>query len=61
MKSEVYKTDVKLCHENQSYKWVKLEKLDNYDFVPGLTKDLKTLGTVLGLNIKEENIIKIRI
>jgi len=41
---EVYKTDVKLCHENQSYKWVKLEKLDNYDFVPGLTKDLKTLG-----------------
>ena len=25
------------------------------------TKDLKTLGTVLGLNIKEENIIKIRI
>lgn len=35
---------IKLCHENQDFKWIKKEELENYKFVPGLTKDLKSLG-----------------
>jgi 8-oxo-dGTP diphosphatase len=38
------KTDVKLCHENVDFKWVKTEELDSYEFVPALEKDLKSLG-----------------
>jgi len=41
---EADKTDVKLCHENVEFKWVSLDELDDYEFVPGLTKDLKSLG-----------------
>jgi ADP-ribose pyrophosphatase YjhB (NUDIX family) len=41
---EADKIDVKLCHENVEYKWVSLDELDDYEFVPGLTKDLKSLG-----------------
>ncbi|MBU0628153.1 MAG: NUDIX hydrolase [Nanoarchaeota archaeon] len=41
---EVQSPDVKLCHENTDFKWVSLEEMDNYPFVPGLSKDLKTLG-----------------
>lgn len=36
--------DVKLCHENVEFEWVSKDELKNYDFVPGLTKDLKSLG-----------------
>ena len=41
---EADKTDVKLCHENVEFKWVTKEELENYPFVPGLSKDLKSLG-----------------
>ncbi|MHA1988725.1 MAG: NUDIX hydrolase [Promethearchaeota archaeon] len=41
---ETNSKDVKLCHENQDFKWIKIEELENYPFVPGLTKDLKSLG-----------------
>jgi len=37
-------TEVRLCHENVDFKWVSLDELDNYSFVPGLTKNLKSLG-----------------
>jgi len=36
--------DVKLCHENQDFKWVSEEELKDYEFVPGLEKDLNSLG-----------------
>lgn len=36
--------DVRLCHENQEFRWVKQEDFKNYDFVPGLEKDLISLG-----------------
>ena len=36
--------EVKLCHENQDFKWVKEEEFIHYKFVPGITKDLKSLG-----------------
>jgi len=41
---ETDKTDVKLCHENVDSNWVTKEEFQNYPFVPGLTKDLKSLG-----------------
>jgi len=41
---ETNDTDVKLCHENVDFKWVTREELEKYDFVPGLSKDLKSLG-----------------
>jgi len=41
---EVNSTEVKLCNENSDYKWARLEELKDYDFVPGLKKDLKSLG-----------------
>ena len=43
---EVDKNEVKLCHENVEFKWVSLDELENYLFVPGLTKDLKSLGLI---------------
>lgn len=43
---EVDKTDIKLCHENVDFKWVTKEELSNYPFVPGLSKDLKSLGLI---------------
>jgi len=43
---EVNKTDVILCHENVEFRWVIKEELKNYNFVPGLTQDLKTLGLI---------------
>ncbi len=39
-------TNVKLCHENIDFKWVTKEELEDYPFVPGLTKDLKSLGLI---------------
>jgi ADP-ribose pyrophosphatase YjhB (NUDIX family) len=41
---ETDKDDVKLCHENVDFKWVKLGEFDDYDFVPGLIKKLDGLG-----------------
>lgn len=41
---EADKAEIKLCHENIDFKWVSPEELKNYEFVPGLSKDLKTLG-----------------
>ena len=41
---EVNDNQIKLCDENQDYKWVKIEELKDYEFVPGLTKNLKSLG-----------------
>ncbi len=35
--------DVKLCHENTEFKWVTKEELKNYDFVPGLEKEINLL------------------
>lgn len=43
---ETNKVDVKLCNENTDFKWVSLDELNNYSFVPGLTKDLKSLGLI---------------
>lgn len=40
------KTNVKLCNENVDFKWVYLEELNKYSFVPGLAKDLKSLGLI---------------
>lgn len=37
---------VKLCHENINFRWVRLNELKKYKFVPGLTKDLRTLGLI---------------
>ena len=36
--------DVKLCHENQEFRWVLEKELKDYEFVPGLEKDLNSLG-----------------
>lgn len=43
---ESVRTSVKLCHENVDFKWVTREELEDYPFVPGLTKDLKSLGLI---------------
>ncbi len=32
--------EVHLDHENVDYKWISLDEMDSYDFVPGLRKDL---------------------
>ncbi|MBW2988723.1 NUDIX hydrolase [Candidatus Woesearchaeota archaeon] len=37
-------SDVKLCSENTTFRWASLEELKNYNFVPGLAKDLESLG-----------------
>lgn len=39
-------TNVKLCHENVEFRWVTKEEMKDYPFVPGLTKDLKSLGLI---------------
>ena len=41
---KVEKEEVKLCHENSEFRWVSADEFKNYDFVPGLPKDLKSLG-----------------
>lgn len=38
------KTDVRLCHENTDFKWVKEKEFQKYSFVPGVSKDLNSLG-----------------
>jgi 8-oxo-dGTP pyrophosphatase MutT (NUDIX family) len=43
---EVPSKKVTLCHENQDFKWVKIKEFDKYPFVPGLTKDLKSLDLI---------------
>jgi ADP-ribose pyrophosphatase YjhB (NUDIX family) len=40
----VKSTKVKLCHENVDFKWVTPNDFKDYSFVPGLTKDLDSLG-----------------
>ena len=35
---------VKICHENQEFRWIDYKDLSKYDTVPGLKKDLKVLG-----------------
>lgn len=35
---------VKLCHENQQFRWILPEDMQSYDCVPGIKKDLKVLG-----------------
>jgi 8-oxo-dGTP pyrophosphatase MutT (NUDIX family) len=41
---EADNADVKLCHENADFKWVSVDKLKDYDFVPGLSYSLDCLG-----------------
>ena len=41
---KVEKEEVKLCHENSEFRWVSADEFKNYDFVPGLPKDLKSPG-----------------
>ncbi len=41
---EADKEEVKLCHENVEFKWVSLDEFKDYEFVPSLAKDLKSLG-----------------
>lgn len=41
---EVDSRDIKLCHENIDFRWIKPEEFKNYEGVPGLEKDLKSLG-----------------
>ena len=43
---EAKNTNVKVCKENQGYRWVKSSEFKKYPFVPGLTKNLKTLGLI---------------
>ena len=38
--------DVKLCHENQEYKWILPEDMDKYETVPAAKKDLKVLSLI---------------
>ncbi len=40
----VKRTDVKLCHENTDFRWIKKNEFKRYDFVPGITGDFKRLG-----------------
>ena len=35
--------DVKLCHENVEFRWASKEEIKNYDFVPGLEKEIDLL------------------
>ena len=35
---------VKICHENQEFRWIAYKDIKKYDCVPGLQKDLKVLG-----------------
>ena len=37
---------IKLCNENQEFRWIACKDLSKYDTVPGLKKDLKVLGLV---------------
>jgi ADP-ribose pyrophosphatase YjhB (NUDIX family) len=37
-------TEIKLDHENTEYKWIKKEEVGNFDFVPGVVKDLHAVG-----------------
>lgn len=37
---------VRLCRENQNFKWVAPEDIGKYDCVPGLKKDLKVLSLI---------------
>ena len=41
---EAGKDDVKLCHENVEFRWAIFDDIKDYEFVPGLAKDLKSLG-----------------
>lgn len=43
---EVNSRDVKLCHENIEFKWIKIKEFKNYDGVPGLEKDLKRFNLI---------------
>jgi len=43
---EVQSTTVVLCHENSDFKWITAEDISAFETVPGLEKDLKTLGLV---------------
>ncbi|MBR9705581.1 NUDIX hydrolase [Candidatus Pacearchaeota archaeon] len=43
---EVDSREVKLCHENMDFKWIKPEEFKNYDSVPGLEKDLKSFDLI---------------
>ncbi len=35
--------DVKLDKENVEHKWIVLDEMDDYDFVPGIKEDIKNL------------------
>lgn len=41
---ETESSSVKLCHENVDFRWVKQDEINDYDFVPGLDKNLQILG-----------------
>jgi ADP-ribose pyrophosphatase YjhB (NUDIX family) len=41
---EVDSDKVKLDHENVDYAWITKDKLDDYDFVPAVIDDLKSVG-----------------
>ena len=41
---ETDSSKVKLCNENSEYRLVTLNEVKDYDFVPALAKDLKSLG-----------------
>lgn len=43
---EVDSRDVKLCHKNMDFKWIKPEEFKNYEGVPGLEKDLKRFNLI---------------
>ncbi|MBW2974796.1 NUDIX hydrolase [Candidatus Woesearchaeota archaeon] len=43
---EAESDDVKLCNENVDFRWVSLEELNDYPFVPALRKDLESLGLI---------------
>jgi len=43
---KVASKDVKLCHENQDFRWVRKEELKEFKFVPGLLESLKNINLV---------------
>lgn len=43
---KVNSREVTLCQENMEFRWINPKEFKNYEGVPGLEKDLKTLGVI---------------
>ncbi|MBR9699521.1 NUDIX hydrolase [Candidatus Woesearchaeota archaeon] len=36
--------NIELCHENSDYRWITKEQIKEFKFVPGVIKDIESLG-----------------